>query len=71
MSVSGDVACWNNLVGSLLKDCGAVGNGLYVTADGKVEKRTEPAAGSVGVAFAAEAGVDGQAILARPHLWLV
>ena len=49
----------------------AVGNGLFVTADGKVEKRAEPAAGSVGVAFAAEAGVDGQAILARPHLWQV
>lgn len=49
----------------------AVGDGLYVTAEGKAEKRTEPAAGAVGVAFAAEAGADGQSILARPHLWKV
>ena len=51
----------------------AIGDALFVRADGKVEKKAAPADGNVSVAFAVEAGVDGQEVLCRPHLmkWVV
>ncbi len=51
----------------------AIGDALFVRADGKVEKKAVPANGNVSVAFAVEAGVDGQEVLCRPHLmkWVV
>ena len=51
----------------------AIGDALFVRSDGKVEKKAVPANGNVSVAFAVEAGVDGQEVLCRPHLmkWVV
>ena len=51
----------------------AVGDALFVRADGKVEKKVVVTDGNVSVAFAVEAGVDGQEVLCRPHLmkWVV
>ena len=51
----------------------AIGDALFVRADGKVEKKAVPADGDVSVVFAVEAGVDGQEVLCRPHLmkWVV
>jgi len=51
----------------------SIGDALFVRADGKVEKKAVPADGDVSVAFAVEAGVDGQEVLCRPHLmkWAV
>jgi hypothetical protein len=46
----------------------AVGDALFVNADGSVSAAETPAAGAVCAGFAEEPGVDGQAVRVRPCL---